>query len=235
MCGRFTLRTPASVIAAHFDLFEMQPFSPRFNIAPAQPVPVVRLRNHEHSARERQWSWLRWGLIPRWAKDASIGNRMINARAETVAAKPAYRAAFRRHRCLVVADGFYEWRQADRHKQPYYICMHDHRPFAFAGLWDHWTSPEQETIETCTILTTDANAVLRPLHDRMPVILAPAEYSGWLDANVQEATELTPLLDPYPADEMIAYPVDTWVNSPSRDDPSCIEPVPQRAEQQTLF
>jgi putative SOS response-associated peptidase YedK len=136
---------------------------------------------------------------------------------------------------LVAADGFYEWRQADWHKQPYYIRMHDHRPFAFAGLWDHWTSPEQQTIESCAILTTDANAVLRPLHDRMPVILAAAEYSRWLDGNVQEAAELTPLLDPYPADEMIAYPVDTWVNSPSRDDPSCIEPVPQRAEQQTLF
>ena len=131
--------------------------------------------------------------------------------------------------CLVVADGFYEWRQAERRKQPYYIRMHDHRPFAFAGLWDHWNGPQQESIESCVILTTDANAVLRPLHDRMPVILAPAEYSRWLDASVAEAAELTPLLDPFPADEMTAYAVDTAVNSPRRDDPSCIEPIPAEA------
>jgi putative SOS response-associated peptidase YedK len=235
MCGRFTLRTPASVIVAQFGLFEVLPFSPRFNIAPSQPVPVVRLRTEAQSPEQRQWVWLRWGLIPRWAKDASIGNQLINARAESVAAKPAYRGAFRRHRCLVVADGFYEWRQSDGQKQPYYICMHDHRPFAFAGLWDHWTDPEQATIESCVILTTQANAIVRPLHDRMPVILAAAEYSRWLDPNVQEAAALTPLLDPYPADEMTAIRVSTRVNSPGHDDPSCVEPLPQKTEQQSLF
>jgi putative SOS response-associated peptidase YedK len=234
MCGRFTLRAPASVIAAHFGLFELPPFSARFNIAPSQPVPLIRLRTDAQGPQDRECVWLRWGLIPHWAKDASIGNRMINARAETVVEKVAYRAAFRRHRCLIAADGFYEWRQAEPHKQPYYIRMHDHGPFAFAGLWDRWTSPEQKTIESCTILTTAANAVLRPLHDRMPVILAAAEYSHWLDGNAP-AAELTPLLDPYPADEMTAYPVDTRVNSPSRDDPSCIEPVTRKDEQQSFF
>jgi putative SOS response-associated peptidase YedK len=235
MCGRFTLRSPASVIAAHFGLFDVPPFSPRFNIAPSQPVPVVRLRTEEPSPPQREWAWLHWGLIPSWAKEESIGNRMINARAESVAEKPAYRAPFRRHRCLVVADGFYEWRQADRHKQPYYIRMRDHRPFAFAGLWDHWAGPQRKTIESCVILTTAANAILRPLHDRMPVILAAAEYARWLDPHVQEPAELTPLLDPYPAEEMMAYLVDARVNSPRRDDPSCIEPVPEEAQQQSLF
>jgi putative SOS response-associated peptidase YedK len=235
MCGRFTLRSPASVIAAHFGLFEVPPFSPRFNIAPSQPVPVVRLRTEEQSPPQREWVWLRWGLIPGWAKEESIGNRMINARAETVAEKPAYRAPFRRRRCLVVADGFYEWRQADPHKQPYYIRMRDHRPFAFAGLWDHWVGPQRGAIESCLILTTAANAIVRPLHDRMPVILAPAEYSRWLDPNVQEPAALTPLLDSYPAGEMTAYPVSARVNSPSHDDPSCIEPVAEAAQQQSLF
>jgi putative SOS response-associated peptidase YedK len=235
MCGRFTLRTPATVIAAHFGLFEVPPFSPRFNIAPSQPVPVVRLRTEGQAPPQREWTWLHWGLIPRWAKNVSVGNQMINARAETVAEKPAYRAAFRRHRCLVAADGFYEWRQSGPRKQPYYLSMHDHRPFAFVGLWGHWTGPNLSTIESCAILTTEANAVLRPLHDRMPVILAPEEYARWLDTNVQEAGELTRLLDPYPADEMSAYAVDPRVNSPSHDDPSCIAPLPQRAEQQSLF
>jgi putative SOS response-associated peptidase YedK len=222
MCGRFTLRAPASVVAEQFSLFEMPPFAARFNIAPSQPVPVVRLAP-DRPEPQRELVWLRWGLIPRWADDPSIGNRMINARAESVAEKPAFRAALRQRRCLVVADGFYEWQKIDKRKQPHFIRMRDDRPFAFAGLWERWEGPQRGPIESCTLLTTDANDVVRPIHDRMPVILVPDAYALWLDPTVQQADKLLPLLKPYPSEAMIAYAVSPRVNSPTNDDPQCVE------------
>jgi putative SOS response-associated peptidase YedK len=224
MCGRFTLRVPASVVAEQFALFEVPPFTARFNIAPSQPVPVIRLVPDE-SAPQRQLVWLRWGLIPSWAKDKTIGNRLINARAETVAEKPSFRAALRRRRCLVAADGFYEWQREGKRKQPYYIRLRDDRPFAFAGLWEAWEGADATAVESCTLLTTSANELMRPIHDRMPVILAADAYGPWLDAALQKPEQVLPLLQPYPSEAMIAYPVSTLVNSPASDVPQCIAPV----------
>ena len=224
MCGRFTLRAPASVVAEQFALFEVPPFTPRFNIAPTQPVAVVRC-SPGRAGPERELVWLRWGLIPAWAKDPAIGNRMINARSETVPQKPAYRAAFRRRRCLVVADGFYEWQRTPRAKQPYFIHMRDDRPFAFAGLWESWEGPDHSWVESCTLLTTEPNELIEPIHNRMPVILSADDYQHWLDPKVQTIEPLAPLLIPLPGDRMDAYPVSTHVNSPAHDDPQCIERV----------
>ncbi len=224
MCGRFTLRAPASVVAAQFGIFEMPPFTPRFNIAPTQPVAVVR-HAPQAAEPERELVWLRWGLIPSWAKDPAIGSRMINARAETAAEKPAYRAAFRRRRCLVAADGFYEWQRTGGRKQPYFIRMQDDRPFAFAGLWEAWEGLDHSYVESCTLLTTEPNELIKPIHNRMPVILPPEDYDGWLDLGMQEPEPLKRLLRPFPAEGMTAYPVNTYVNSPAHDDAQCIEPV----------
>ena len=222
MCGRFTLRASAGTVAEQFAVFELPPFTPRFNIAPTQPVPVVRIDPQPTEPR-RQLVWLRWGLIPSWAKDPAIGNRMINARAETVAGKPSYRAALRRRRCLVVADGFYEWRKAAGQKQPYFIHMADHKPFAFAGLWEAWEGADHSHIESCTILTTEPNDLLRPIHDRMPVILAAEQYDRWLDPATREAEVVLPLLKPFPSEPMAAYAVGTLVNNPGNDEPACVE------------
>lgn len=224
MCGRFTLRAPANVVAEQFALFEVEPFAPRFNIAPSQPVPVVRLAP-EQPEPQRELVWLRWGLIPSWAQDPAIGNRMINARAETVAEKPAYRAALRRRRCLVAADGFYEWQRTGRQKQPYFIRMRDDRPFAFAGLWETWQRGDDAPVQSCTLLTTESNELIRPIHNRMPVILASDDYRRWLDPGVQRPEQLTPHWRPYPSDQMTADPVSTFVNNPANDSPKCIQPV----------
>ena len=169
--------------------------------------------------------WLRWGLVPGWAKDPAIGSRLINARAETAAEKPAFRTALRRRRCLVAADGFYEWQQAGRTKQPYFIHLRDDRPFALAGLWEAWEGADHAWLETCTLLTTEPNDVVRPIHDRMPVILPPQAYSCWLDPAIEDPRQLAPLLVPYPSDQMEAYRVGRLVNSPSHDAPGCIEPA----------
>ena len=224
MCGRFTLRAPASVVAAQFGLFEMPPFTPRFNIAPTQPVAVVRCAPSA-AETERELVWLRWGLIPGWAKDPAIGNKMINARSETVAEKPAFRAGFRRRRCLVVADGFYEWARGGKPRQPYFIRMRDDRPFAFAGLWESWQSADEGPIESCTLLTTEPNELLEPIHNRMPVILGEGDYGQWLDPALQRPDALKPLLRSFPADGMTAEKVSTHVNSPAHDDARCIEGV----------
>jgi len=238
MCGRFTLRTPASIVAAHFGVLEVPPFAPLFNIAPTQPMAVVRHLSGE-PVSPRDLAWMHWGLIPSWAQDRSMGARMINARAETVAEKPAYRAAFRRRRGLVAADGFYEWQRPEQtaelttgraakrgpggaKKQPYYIRLREDRPFAFAGLWETWESPDGSPLDSATILTTEANELMRPIHDRMPMILAPEDYARWLDP-ATDPGELSALLRPYPSDEMTAYPVSTYVNSPTHDGPRCIE------------
>ncbi|NJL45681.1 MAG: SOS response-associated peptidase [Leptolyngbyaceae cyanobacterium SM2_3_12] len=225
MCGRFSLNKTGEDLAQAFSLQTIPPVVPRYNIAPTQPVATV-IATPE--APEPHFQLLRWGLIPSWAKDPIIGNRLINARAETVSEKPSFRAAFKRRRCLVLADGFYEWqRQADRKaKQPYYFFLQGHRPFAFAGLWEHWTdSASGAELQTCIILTTTANDRIEPIHDRMPVILPPEDYDPWLDPNYDEPQVLQSMLRPYEADAMDYYPVSTVVNKPQHDSPDCIQPL----------
>jgi putative SOS response-associated peptidase YedK len=228
MCGRFTLTDPDADLAVQFNLPEIPDMQPRYNIAPTQPVPAVRVSPQSPS---REMVLLHWGLIPFWAKDPGMGGRLINARSETVAEKPAFRAAFRRRRCLVVADGFYEWQKQNGGKQPFFIHLRTSRPFAFAGLWELWEGPDAGVIESCTLLTTQPNDLLRPIHNRMPVILHPKDYDLWLDPELQQTDLLQPLLHPYPSEEMDAYPVSRWVNSPGNDDPSCIEPLPRAMDQ----
>ena len=226
MCGRFTLTDPDQELAVQFSLAQMPDIPPRYNIAPTQPVAAVRATSEDLA---REMALLHWGLIPFWAKDPAIGSRMINARSETAAEKPCFRAAFRRRRCLIVADGFYEWQKVNGAKQPFYLRLRDGRPFAFAGLWERWEGPEGSVIESCTILTTQPNELVRPVHNRMPVILAPEDYDLWLDPALGQGTghveQLQNLLQAYPPAEMEAYPVSRWVNTPDHDDPRCIEPL----------
>ena len=223
MCGRFTLFEPDKVLAREFGVSGIPLLSPRYNIAPSQPVAAVRAAP---AGTGRELALLRWGLIPSWSKDPAIGNRLINARAETASQKPSFRNAFKRHRCLIPASGFYEWQRRELRKQPFYIRMHDGAPFAFAGLWDRWESPDKGVIETCTILTTATNALLAPIHDRMPVILPPGKYDQWLDPSLQDPDSLAPLLVPFPPEDMAAFPVSPRVNAPSTDDEGCIAPLP---------
>ncbi|NJO07097.1 MAG: SOS response-associated peptidase [Chloroflexaceae bacterium] len=220
MCGRFTLRTPSEVLAAQFELPNIPALNPRYNVAPTQAVAVVR-----QQPVGRHLDWLQWGLVPHWAKDPSIGSRMINARSETVAEKPAFRAAFKARRCLVLADGFYEWQAilGTRTKQPFYFQMEAGKPFAFAGLWEQWNGPDG-LLETCTLLTTEANALVQPVHDRMPVILPPDVYSVWLAPDMHDRGALEALLVPYDPAAMQAYPVRRAVNNTRNDSPECIEP-----------
>lgn len=171
----------------------------------------------------RHLTQMQWGLIRSWAKDPTVGNRMINARGETVATKPAFRVALRKRRCLIPADGFYEWKPAGRRKQPVYIALKSREPFGFAGLWEAWTSPDGQDIKSCTIITTQANEILKPIHDRMPVILTREAERVWLDRTIQDPSLLVPLLAPYPAEKMECYPVSTQVNNPSHDTPECIQ------------
>ncbi len=220
MCGRFTLATPGQTVAELFELSAAPELKPRYNIAPTQPVAVVRA-----GPGGRELVAVHWGLIPSWSKEASIGARMINARGETVAEKPAFRGPFRSRRCLVIADGFYEWKREGDGKQPYFIAMKDRRPFAIAGLWDRWTPAGGEPVESCTIVTTTPNEVLAPIHDRMPVILPPGVHAVWLDPALRTSERLQPLLQPLAASEMTAYPVSPRVNSPRNDDRDCIAPL----------
>jgi len=215
------MATPGQVLAEVFGLDDVPELAPRFNIAPTQAVAAVRAR----ADGRRELVALTWGLIPSWSKDRVIGGRMINARAETVAEKPAFRAALRARRCLVLADGFYEWQQLGTRKQPHHIRMRDGRPFAFAGLWERWTPPDGDPVESCTIITTVPNEVVAPIHDRMPVILAPADLDRWLDPSSRDPAAVAALLRPYPAGDMTAYPVSLRVNSPGADDPSCVVPL----------
>lgn len=224
MCGRFTLRTPAAQVAAAFQLELPLELPQRFNVAPTQDVAVVRL---DPQSGRRRLDMLHWGLIPSWADDPGIGNRMINARAESAAEKPSFRRAFKSRRCLVVADGFFEWKKVGRRKQPYLITVDD-RPFAFAGLWERWKGGDASNgppLESCTIITTTANALMQSIHDRMPVILDPNDYDRWLSTSAEDSSQLQELLVPYPADAMQAVPVSTAVNNPRHDGPDCVEPV----------
>lgn len=219
MCGRFTQISDISRYVALFEASAGILLHPRYNISPSQQV--LACRRSEMGWREL--SLLRWGLIPHWAKDPRTGYSMINARAETVAEKPAYRDAFKKRRCLIPADGFYEWKPGKPRKQPYFIHRRDGEPFAFAGLWEHWEF-ENHAIETCTIIVTHANTLIAPIHDRMPVIVNPKDYEQWLDPG-QGKEELLSLFKPYPDQEMEAYPVGLGVNKPGNDDAGLIERV----------
>jgi putative SOS response-associated peptidase YedK len=224
MCGRYTLKTPGTQVATLFGLAEEPSLTPRYNIAPTQAVPVVRVLRANPETKGRELVPLRWGLVPPWADDPSVGNRLINARAETVAGKPSFRGAFRHRRCLIPADGFYEWRKEGAKKQPVYVRRKDGQPFAFAGLWEEWER-EGEVIESCAIITTEANDLMAEFHDRMPVIVRPKDYGLWLDPQVQDPALLEPLLRPYPGGEMEVYPVGRLVNDPRHEDPKCVEPL----------
>ncbi len=217
MCGRFLLLSSGREVAEAFDLTGFPELAPRYNIAPTQPVLAVRAAD-----TGREAALLRWGLVPPWAKD--MKQAPINARAETAADKPTFRHALRKRRCLVPADGFYEWAAAGGRKQPYCFRPWAGRPWAFAGLWERWQGPEGP-LESCAILTTEANELVRPVHDRMPVILPERYWAAWLDAGLQGAGELLPLLRSFPSDAMRAYPVGPRVGNPRNDGPACLEPA----------
>ncbi len=222
MCGRFTLTMALDDLREAFPEFTFPPtYAPRYNIAPTQPI--LAIPNDGRAAVDL----FLWGLIPSWAKDPTIGNRLINARSETLTEKPSFRGPLRYKRCLILADGFYEWqsRPGVKTKQPYYIFLKDHRLFAFAGLWDEWHAPNGGVIRSATIITTTPNALLEPIHNRMPVILHPSDYTQWIDPSPQHPEHLLPLLRPYPAEEMLAHPVSPQVNSPAIDHPDLIRPL----------
>jgi putative SOS response-associated peptidase YedK len=222
MCGRYTLTI--SELESYFGPIELHAdLQARYNIAPTQDVPVIRVYEDRRLVVP-----MRWGLVPQWKKDPKEGPLLINARGDTVAEKPAFRSALKYRRCLIPADGFFEWLKVGEKgtkKIPYYFRMADGRPFAFAGLWEHWEGPDGRAINSCTIITTDANAVVGKVHDRMPVILPPDAYDTWLDPKPTEAATLVPLLAPYPAEKMTAYAVSSEVNSPAKDEPALIEPA----------
>ena len=222
MCGRFTLTVDPADLQEAFPEFSFPAKGiPRYNIAPSQPI--LALPNDG----TKQADFFVWGLIPSWAKDPSIGNRLINARAETLAEKPSFRSAYKYHRCLIFADGFFEWqaRPGLKSKAPHFIRLKSGEPFAFAGLWEHWQPADGSEIRSATIITTEPNELMASIHSRMPVILPPDTYSQWLDSAPQSPNRLQNLLVPYPAGEMEAYPVSTLVNSPGNDRPECILPV----------
>jgi putative SOS response-associated peptidase YedK len=224
MCGRYTLVD----LSKFTDLFPWLraptgdapgAAAPRYNIAPSQPILAFP------NDGRNQAQVFAWGLIPSWADDPANGNRMINARAESLAEKPAFRTAFRRRRCLIPADGFYEWRKQGKRKTPMYVRMKSHQPFAFAGLWEVWRSPDGSEVPSCTIITTEPNELLKDIHNRMPAVLRPEHYKPWLDPGEKRPDELRPMLAPYPADGMEAYEVSTAVNSPSTHGEDCIAPA----------
>jgi putative SOS response-associated peptidase YedK len=222
MCGRFTLTTDQKKLAESFAEFEAPAeLSPRYNIAPSQPVAVVA--NNSQNKIE----FFQWGLVPSWAKDPGIGNRLINARSETLAEKPSFKNAYKRRRCLVLADGFYEWRKdpAGKTKTPMYIQLTSGQPFAFAGLWESWHGADGSNILSCTIITTAPNEFMAEIHNRMPVILPPNTCAQWLDPAERAPDQLNDLLKPYPADLMKAHPVSKFVNNPQNDTPECIIPL----------
>lgn len=223
MCGRFTLRAGAGELMRFFGLEGVADFPARYNIAPTQTVAIVR-----HSASGRALDFVRWGLIPSWSRDPRIGSSLINARSETAAEKPSFRTAFRKRRCVIPCDGFYEWEAVagQKLKQPWLIGVRDSPLFGFAGLWESWHAPTGETVETCSILTTSSNELLRPLHDRMPVILDPSDFERWLVPDVQTAETLRALMVSFPADRMQRFRVSTLVNSPKNETAECVRPIP---------
>jgi putative SOS response-associated peptidase YedK len=218
MCGRFTQRTDRKTLLKSFEVAEMPHLEPRYNISPTQEVLAL----HE-PGDGREATFFKWGLVPSWAKDASMGSRLINARSETVAEKPAFRQAFKQRRCIIPTDGFYEWQRTEGRKQPFFFRMRDERPFGFAGLWERWEGEGGQVLNSCAILTTEANEVLRPVHDRMPVILHPDDYELWLGAEARELGLVREMLRPYPSEEMVGYPVAPSVNSPRNQGAGLVE------------
>ena len=222
MCGRFALTVDPADLQDNFGNFTFPPqFAPRFNIAPTQPVLAI-----PNDGRDKADFFI-WGLIPSWAKDPSIGNRLINARGETLAEKPSFRGSYKYKRCLILADGFYEWKKhpGTKIKVPHFIHMKNRQPFAFAGLWDEWNSPDGSQIRSATIVTIEPNETMTPIHNRMPVILPSDAYAQWLDSAPQTPESLQPLIKPYPSDKMAAYPVSTMVNNPKNDRAECVVPA----------
>jgi len=232
VCGRFTLRAAPEAVAEHFGLADPPELSARYNIAPGQAVATIRAVG---GGEPPVCEFRTWGLVPAWAKSPAIGQRMINARAETVAAKTAFRSAFRQRRCLIPADGFYEWASGSKPKQPYHIAREDGALFGFAGLWELWRSQEGRAVESCTIITAAANATLRPVHDRMPVILDPADYASWLDPGQGDVDRLRELLVPCPEESLVLQTVGLLVNDPRNEDPECVAPAPPQLGQADLL
>ena len=221
MCGRYALIASAPRLARLLGLMDVPELPTRYNIAPSQTSPVVR----SPEAGRLELIPMRWGLVPGWAKKPASDYRMINAKAETLAERPAFRTAYRRRRCLIPASGFYEWKKLADHKQPYYIAMADGELFFFAGLWEHWRGPENETLDSFTIITTEPNDELASIHARMPAIMEEQNYDAWLDPGHQDTGSLQALLQPYVAKPMLASPVSSHVNNPRNDDQRCIEPL----------
>ncbi len=226
MCGRFALISDTETLINAFGvapetLTTMPPSVPRYNVAPTQPITAIRLNP---TSKKRELTFFQWGLVPSWAKDVKMGSRMINARGETVADKPSFRTAFKRRRCIIPADGFYEWQKLDNHKQPMYIHPTNNTLFALAGLWEMWRSPDGDSIQSCTIITTAPNELMAPIHNRMPVILEPEDFDMWLDPGDRPEQGLH-LIRPFPSEKMAAYPVSAFVNKPINDTPQCIAPL----------
>ena len=213
MCGRFTITDPRQ-LALRFDLAELAELPARFNVAPTQPVPVVTMQHRLVMAR--------WGLVPSWAKDLSVGSRMINARAESLETRPAFKDALPARRCLVLGDGFFEWKKEGKLRRPFHLHLASGAPFAFAGLWDEWRAPDGQLVVSCTIVTTDPNALVAPIHDRMPAILLPEAEARWVDPSIQDLADLVEVLQPYPSHLMEAFEVASTVNSPANDVPECV-------------
>ncbi|MDH5565822.1 MAG: SOS response-associated peptidase [Myxococcales bacterium] len=232
MCGRFTLTSSPEELARRFGIEAPAQLAPRYNIAPGQEILSIRL---DPSAARRLAAPVRWGLVPAWAEDARVGFRMINARAETAAQKPAFRAAFRARRCLVPSNGFYEWAKRGGAKQAYHIGLRDRAPFAFAGLWERREDASGDVLESCTLLTTEASPCLRDIHPRMPVILAPADEARWLETQPSDLSALQALLRPLPDDAVVFHAVSDRVNQPRFDDPACLAPASGTAQQGALF
>jgi putative SOS response-associated peptidase YedK len=233
VCGRYRLSRRKQIIEEHFDSVSgEEDWSPRWNIAPTQPIPVIR-QNPKEPIREL--SLMRWGLIPSWAKDASVAAKMINARSETASTKPAFRDALKSRRCLIPADGFYEWMRTGKTKQPYCFEINEGQLFPFAGIWDRWKDPSDGWIKTCSILTTTPNAVTATIHDRMPVILDPDSYDLWLDPDMTKVEAVSDLLRPFDARMMRCYPVSTRINHVANDDEGCSAPVEPIRIQAHLF
>jgi len=225
VCGRITLSTDKDDLQSRWGFIDpsgvLDLIKPRYNIAPSQNSPTLVVKEDR-----RVLVMMRWGLVPFWAKEASIGYKIINAKSETLTEKPSFRKPFKEKRCLVLADGFYEWEKTDKkNKVPYRFVLKNRQPFAFAGLWDVWKTPEGDTLLSFTIITTRANELMERIHDRMPVILNEKDEAKWLDPEFKDTDKLSSLLQPYPSEQMVAYKVSTIVNSPKNDTPSCIEPV----------
>ena len=232
MCGRFRLGKGREALKKHFAVESEVDWDPRYNIAPTQDVATIR---QDRETPVRTLSLMRWGLIPNWSQDASVGARMINARVETAADLPAFREALKSRRCLVAADGFYEWKRLGKEKQPYCFSLQDDGIFGFAALWDKWRSPAGKMVETCSILTTSANSLVRDVHDRMPVILSREAYDLWLDPGFTRREGILELLQPLSADAMRKYAVSARVNDVKNEDAECAAPATPLPAQSSMF